>query len=118
MWSGAVDRAPTLKPSIGQVSDTTPTESILGFLHGGSLVIRAAGLSEDWLAPSHPECVPLAFRTDGAWIWPAEIAYYLAHHGLLPEPDFLAHMAANGYVARTVADETIDEAERLLRKGN
>jgi len=49
--------------------------------------------------PDEPARMPVSYETDGVWIWGGGARYYLERYGLPPEPEFLAHIRANGYVA-------------------
>lgn len=42
-------------------------------------------------------------RTDGTWIWPAEVAGQLRRRGIPPEPAFLTHMREQGFQPPHVA---------------
>lgn len=56
-------------------------------------------------------------RTDGEWVWPSTLAYYVAkYHVALPE-EFLAHMASRGWQAPELDYEALEELdERYWRQ--
>ncbi|MGV1049831.1 MAG: hypothetical protein ACOYD4_15055 [Solirubrobacterales bacterium] len=103
-----------LKPELKRSEDAALKERILGFLQGGGLVLRSPGLRQDRLDPTQPPRVPLGYLSDGEWIWPLEMVYYLERHGILPEEGFLEHMRARGYEATEPAPEALARASRLL----
>lgn len=103
-----------LKPELERAPDAALTERVLAFLGGGGIVMRASGLREDRLDPSRLPRVPLGYRSDGEWIWPLELAYYLEQHGILPQGDFVAHMRDRGFVARAPSSDELAAAARLL----
>lgn len=117
LWSDVIEGAPVLDAELGRVDAVTPADRILTFLGGGTLVVRAAGRSEDWLAPDRPLVVPIGFRTDGSWLWSEELAFYLREHGVVPEPAFVTHMVRHGFAARPASDAEVRAAEALLRGG-
>jgi len=96
---------------------TDPAERILvsEFLAGGVMITRITGRDDDLLDPARRHAVPMSTHTDGTWIWNAAVRYYLNEHGIAPEPDFLAHMAACRYVAATPADAVCRTALAELR---
>lgn len=106
-----------LKPELERSEDPELRRQILGFLSGGSFVLRSPGLREDRLDPSRKNVVPLGYRSDGEWIWPQEMAYYLEQHGILPQEEFQEHMRAKGYEASEPAADVLAAAARLLVDG-
>src|SRR5215469_9059736 len=54
--------------------------------------------------------VQVAYRTDGVWVWPTSVEYYLRHHNFGLEPDFRRHVEAQGYRVPEVPAEVVDRA--------
>jgi hypothetical protein len=54
-------------------------------------------MAPDLLDPERTEQVPVAYHTDGRWVWSSSVAYYLRNHGICPDPVFLAHVRLRGY---------------------
>lgn len=115
LWSHLEGGVPVLDPTLGVADEKLPKDEILRFLEGGSGVLRAPGLTEDWLSPDRAAVVPVGFRTDGSWLWSAELAFYLRRHGVVPEPDFVKHMSEAEYIARPATRAEVLAAEELLR---
>jgi hypothetical protein len=82
------------------------------------MIVRISGLDRDRLDPSRGEAVPLSTMTDGEWIWGDALRYYVQTHGIAPEPDFLAHMAAHDYLAPQPDEAARHAALEHLRTGN
>jgi hypothetical protein len=89
----------TFDPGHPRVTDPAQLAGVVRFLRSGTMVVRISGLDVDRLDPSRGAAVPLSTMTDGEWIWSDALRYYVETHGIAPEPDFLAHMAAHGYTA-------------------
>lgn len=106
-----------LKPTLRQCDDPALKEQILEFLQGGGLVFKASLRREDRLDPSAPAVVPLGYKSDGEWIWPLELAYYLEAHDLLPEDDLLDHARDRSFQAAEPSPSVLGEASRLLTSG-
>lgn len=106
-----------LRPELERCHDSELKRQILGFLRGGGFVLRATVLREDRLDPSRQNVVPLGYVSDGEWIWPLEMSYYLEEHDILPEDEFQEHMRALGFQARAPSEEILADAARLLREG-
>jgi hypothetical protein len=58
----------------------------------------------DELSPDAGMAVPRAYHTDGFWIWPAAVGYYLHRYQLPPQPDLVAHIRARGFEVGAVPE--------------
>lgn len=103
-----------LKDELEHCGDPELKRLILGFLEGGGMVLQATTLRSDRLDPERPRAVPLGYRSDGEWIWPLEMRYYLEHHDILPQEEFHEHMRARGYEAEEPSAEILGAAVQLL----
>ena len=73
--------------------DGPEREQVLAYLRDGEPVLDTPGALDD-VFDGRLGKVPVGFRSDGRWVWPDAVAYYLEHHGLAPEPDLVAHVLA------------------------
>lgn len=103
-----------LRPELAPCRDPQLKQQVLRFLAGGGSVLQAPVLREDRLDPSRTDSVPLGYLSDGDWIWPLEMSYYLEQHDILPEERFLEHMQVRGFEAKEPPTEVLVEAARLL----
>jgi hypothetical protein len=69
-------------------------EQVLAYLRSGEVVLNVPGAMDDVLDAGRVAAVPVGFRSDGRWIWPDAVSYYLKRHGLAPEPDLVAYALA------------------------
>lgn len=105
------DRPYVYRPAIA----TEERDAILSFLDNGKVVLSSTGRSPDLLHQDRESLVPMAFLTDGTWVWPAAVAYYLREHGIAPAPDFVQHIRSCGYrPARSVPRVALDRAAALV----
>lgn len=104
-----------LKPELGRCTDREEEGELLRFLRGGSVVIRSPGLREDRLDPSRAPAVPFGYLTDGSWIWPMELAYYLERHRVLPQAELHEHIRANEFTAAEPGIPMAEAAYRVLK---
>ncbi|PRX92295.1 TNT domain-containing protein [Allonocardiopsis opalescens] len=100
-------------------ADRTPlsqgeAQQVLAYLAAGPVVLATPGLNPDEFAPERGNAVPADFHTDGTWIWPAAVAYYLREHGVAPEADLIAHIRAQGYRPPQVGDYAVELATAQL----
>jgi hypothetical protein len=105
----------TFAPGRARIEDPAQRALIAGFLRSGKMIARVTALDADRLDPARQEAVPLSTLTDGVWIWGAALRYYVEVHGIAPEADFVAHMAACGYQADEPAESAWREALAVLR---
>lgn len=103
-----------IKAELKRCDDDELKARVLEFLRGGTIVLQAPVLREDRLDPSVAAAVPLGYVTDGEWIWPLELAYYLEAHDVLPEEGLLDHARRQRFVAGRPTPSALSEASRLL----
>lgn len=66
-------------------------ERVLSYLRSGEPVLNTPGAMDDVLDAERVGAVPLGFRSDGRWIWPDAVGYYLKRYRLAPERELVAH---------------------------
>ena len=62
------------------------------YLSGGAILATTGTFVDDYFEPSHTSVAPADIRTDGVWVWPADLAYYVEKYSVLVPEDFLLHM--------------------------
>ncbi|WP_306211272.1 hypothetical protein [Actinoplanes sp. RD1] len=66
------------------------------YLDAGAPVLATTARLRDEVEPERGEVVPMSYRTDGPWVWPESVHYYLVTYGFAPEPELLARARAAG----------------------
>lgn len=80
-------------------------DQILHYLESAPEVFSApGGRKPDAFDPGAPATIPEKFYSDGQWIWPAEVAYYLRTHRIAPEPGLLERIRSQRYQVPDVDD--------------
>lgn len=86
-------------PSLEDARDPSmPSEErarLAGYLRSGHVVAATSALVDDVLDPSRTEVSTMNVVTDGHWVWPADLAYYVEQYGVTL-PDALAARAHAG----------------------
>jgi hypothetical protein len=90
------------------------TARVLAYLEEAPIVLAARGYDTDEKDPSRGANVPMTFHTDGEWIWPGAVAYYLRTHEIPPEPDLVAHIRARAFELPVVDEHTRDVAVSVI----
>lgn len=72
-------------------------KALLDYLTNATVVLASRSLVRDWLDPEGSQEVPMAYHTDGRWVWPSSVAYYLEKYDVAPDQSFLAHIRERGY---------------------
>ncbi|PXY24812.1 hypothetical protein BAY59_22370 [Prauserella coralliicola] len=76
----------------------------LDYLTKAPVVMAARSYDTDAFAPDREPAVPLNFRTDGVWVWPGSVGYYLREHAIAPDPDLMAYLRARNFVLPEVGE--------------
>jgi hypothetical protein len=90
--------------------DPRELPALVAYLTQATVVLSAPGTTRDEFAVTGPPTVPRVFHTDGAWVWPAAVGYYLNRYQLPPQPELLAHIRARRYVLNPVHPQAVQAA--------
>ncbi len=102
---------PAVSPGRLRIVGSERRARLVHYLNQGRLVLRATGRMPDPLTGGPAPTVPLSFRTDGVWVWPDAVAYYLDTRGIAPELEFLCHIEEQGCLPpESVADDAARQA--------
>ncbi|HEY3603519.1 MAG TPA: hypothetical protein VGL04_02520, partial [Sporichthyaceae bacterium] len=110
--------APNGRPSVNRppVLDDD-RERLLEYLDEAPLALPERGNDIDRLSQDGRQTVPIAFHTDGVWIWPAAINYYLRRYGVPPDPDLVNHARSNGFRVPEVDEAARAAAAAMITGG-
>ncbi|SDC22740.1 hypothetical protein [Actinokineospora iranica] len=72
-------------------------DAVVHYLEQAPLVLWSRGMTNDVIAEQDEPTVPLGFHTDGRWVWPSAVAYYLREHGIPPVLELVDHIRQNRY---------------------
>ncbi|MFC6089574.1 TNT domain-containing protein [Saccharothrix lopnurensis] len=107
---GLIFAAPVFDGAEGRFQDRPAVhpqelDDVLAYLEGAPVVLAARSYGTDVFRPDATPAVPLSFHTDGTWVWPGAVAYYLRHHHVPPVPQLVQHVRDNGGVVPEVSPE-------------
>ena len=88
-------------------------DEVLAYLEEAPIALAARGYGRDTFNPDAGPAVPLTFHTDGTWVWPGGVAYYLRAHRIPPVPQLVQHIRDNAYRLPEVDAEIQRTAARV-----
>ncbi|MCP2247883.1 TNT domain-containing protein [Lentzea aerocolonigenes] len=98
---------PNGRPSVNRPPVPEPEVApLLTYLSNAPVAVAGRGFDADLLHPDSPPVVPSGFQTDGVWIWPAGVSYYLRKYGVPPEPELVERARAAGFSLPEVSEES------------
>ncbi|SFQ23776.1 Protein of unknown function [Amycolatopsis arida] len=97
--------------------DVDEQDRLLEYLDNAPVVVPGRGYDVDRLATTPEATVPVAFHSDGNWIWPAAVNYYLREYGVSPEPDLVQHIQAAGHTVPEVPEPLRQAAAAHISRG-
>jgi hypothetical protein len=87
---------------------------VAAYLRGAPAVLTTAAGAKDRVFPDRSDNVPLGYRTDGTWIWPEDVVYYMEQDQITPDPPFLKHIRERDYTVAEVSPEVLTAAYSQL----
>jgi hypothetical protein len=100
----------TERPEIGPAE----RDRVIDYLERAPIVLAARSYDTDRLDPNGPSSVPMTFHTDGNWVWPGAVGYYLRAHGVAPEPELLEHIRRLDFQLPEVSEPQRELAVSLI----
>ncbi|MCI2417567.1 hypothetical protein MOQ72_09030 [Saccharopolyspora sp. K220] len=89
-------------------------DQVVDYLERAPIVLAARSYDTDRLDPNRSPAVPMTFHTDGSWIWPGAVGYYLRQHGVAPEADLVAHIRSRGFQVPDVEEPLREQAVAVI----
>jgi hypothetical protein len=90
-------------------------ERIVAYLEAGVCLAACGGVQHDVLDPSSKRVTSPDMVTDGVWLWPGELPYYVAAHGVKLPAEFVGHMRQNGWAVPAFGE--VERRELVDRLG-
>jgi hypothetical protein len=109
-----VDAGPLFRPD-HLLLDDGEADKVVQYLYGGEPLLVTSGLMDDVMDSTQVYCVPMSFRTDGAWVWNEAAAYYAEQYQLAPDSGLLDHLRSNDYAAPAVDGVGVHRALQILQ---
>ena len=92
--------------------DKLKIDKICGYLENGIALIVSPGSVEDVINPENGSAGTSSTYTDGEWIWPGDLAYYVRNYRLKLPEEFVKTMEKNLWkIPVTFDDLEVDKIE-------
>ncbi len=86
-------------------------EKIIEYLDSGIAFCVTAGLVSDVLDESKGVIKNLEILTDGVWVWPSDLSYYVKFYHIELDTNFLEHMKEKGWIMADKKDVDLSRLE-------
>ncbi|MFG3037037.1 hypothetical protein ACGFYZ_09055 [Streptomyces sp. NPDC048330] len=84
------------------------------YLDQGEIVVAASQWVDDLLDSDAKRICQYSIRTDGVWVWPSSLAYYVRKYHVGLPSDFLHRMASNNWTVADLEESAVDEVYAQL----
>lgn len=97
------DEVPGIRDAMGFAWEARELKKVVGYLRSGVIAIASPGIVKSVLDETKVIGTP-SWRTDGVWLWPDTLAYYVEAHGVCLPPPFIRHIRGNKYSVPAVGE--------------
>jgi hypothetical protein len=107
-------------PSLMEARRSTPArdqEQVARYLESGNTVAATGVLVDDVLDPDRTDIAPLELVTDGVWVWPRDLAYYVRRYNVSLPDDFLTDIRERAWQPPLLTDAELMAVARRVRPG-
>jgi hypothetical protein len=106
----------SIKPCLAK-GDAAVKDLVAGYLEQGSTLAATAQRVFDVLDENKPDAGALAMITDGAWIWPADLPYYVRKYNISLPVKFVEHAKRSNWKPAEVSHQDLVDIENALFAG-
>jgi hypothetical protein len=87
---------------------------VASYLQSGATLGATAGLTQDVLDPQGGTSGPLAIQTDGEWIWPADLPFYVRTYHVEVPAGLVERAASFNWRAPEMTRDQLIEIEKVM----
>ena len=86
-------------------------DKIYQYLSAGIIVVTCGGVVKDIINSNNGTAGCPDMLTDGIWLWPGDLAYYVKKYHLKLDEDFIKSMSNNGWHIKNIPSIDYDNLE-------
>lgn len=88
------------------------------YLRSSPIILRSPMKVLDPRSHSETPSIPVAYYTDGSFVWAHRITHAVHEYGLAPPAEFIEHVRANGYEPPPVSSAQLKAARTALTESH
>lgn len=88
---------PSIRDIINALDQIDEIDNICSYLDDGKPIVVCCGTSQDVINPEKGIAGIPSVLTDGVWVWPGDLSYYVRNYHIGIDHDFLNHMRENNW---------------------
>ncbi|MEU8887833.1 hypothetical protein [Streptomyces sp. NPDC048442] len=101
--------------AVATTSESSWEKDASRYLEQGEVVIAASQWVGDLLDADIGSICQFAIQTDGVWVWPSSLTYYVRKYHVDLPAEFLSRMESKGWTVGELESATVDEiGDRLV----
>ena len=101
----------SLREAVASGGSGYDEEKLLRYLHGNTVLAATASMVDDVLDPRWRAVAPLEIVTDGAWVWPRDLAYYVEQYHVAVPLQFVLQIELHDWVQPDLTADEVDQVE-------
>ncbi|MFF7357368.1 hypothetical protein ACFZA1_32820 [Streptomyces filipinensis] len=86
----------------------TDEQLIANYLSNGETLIATGSWADDLVDPHNTRICQYMVHTDGTWVWPSSLPYYVSRYHIELPTDFTQHMESRNWKPPTLDGEQLD----------
>jgi len=86
-------------------------EKIFQYLNEGKVLVACGGIAIDIINPSNGFAGCPELKTDGIWVWPGDLAYYVKQYHLALDKEFIETMKNSNWHINDISNIDYDNME-------
>lgn len=114
------EKLPSILTAERKTVDYDKRRRVLNYIDNGHLYGSVVGQAAwDPFTTPHSKLVDeTKMLTDGKWVWPSSLTYFVRMYDILIPSEFVEHMEANSWIPPAPADDVNSHAPRALNEAN
>lgn len=93
---------PSIKEAMNGLKLDQDTERIIDYLDAGKTLVVCCGSSIDVVDPEKGISGTPSMLTDGVWVWPGDLSYYVRNYHVAIDAAFVEHMRSNNWAIDSI----------------
>lgn len=94
-----------------QKEENADEEQMINYLKQGIIFVACGGVTNDIINPANGIVGIPDMLTDGIWLWPGDLSYYLKRYHVVLGTEFIKHMQENKWTISDSSKIDLDDIE-------